>query len=271
MAVPFLLTALTCDPEVVRAADRAGVDRIGIDIERLGKELRQDRSTGARFSDHKLDDLRIVSANVTQADVFVRLNPLHEGTRQEISRAIEFGARVIMLPYFHTPSEAAAFVGLVDGRARPVLLLETAAAAARIDDIVALEGVTELMLGLNDLHRSLGLEHPFEVLTSQLVVDLAAKVRDAGLRFGFGGVGRPEDQTLFVPPDLVYAQYPRLGATAAWVARSFYHGIEPHQIPDAVRRCASAWRTGAGSHTRFWRRSARLAEQLRRPGRTAHG
>jgi 2-keto-3-deoxy-L-rhamnonate aldolase RhmA len=243
MPAAFTLTALTTDPAVIRAADVAGVDRIGIDIERLGKHLRQDPAEGLRFSDHSLDDLAAVAANVRRAEIFVRVNPLHAGTREEVERALSLGARVLMLPYFEDPCQAAAFLEIVAGRARAILLIETGTAAARIREIVALPGVSEIMVGLNDLHRCLGLRHPFEVLTSDLILSIARHTRDAGLPFGFGGLGRAGDGTLPIASDLVYAQYPRLGATAAWLARSFYTGLAPHGIPAAVRelRDRLAW------------------------------
>jgi len=234
MSAPFLLTALTRDPAVVRAADEAGVDRIGIDIELLGKHLRQDPREGVRFSHHSLDDLAAVAANVRRAQVFARLNPLHAGSRAEVERALALGARVLMLPYFEEPRQAAAFLEIVAGRADTVLLVETAAAASRIRELVALPGVSEIMVGLNDLHRSLGLSHPFQVLTSDLILSLSRHTRDAGIRFGVGGLGRACDDTLPVPSDLIYAQYPRLGATAAWLARSFYARLAPLEIPAAV-------------------------------------
>jgi hypothetical protein len=66
------------------------------------------------------------------------------------------------------------------------------------------------------------------------VETVARDVRRAGLRLGFGGVGRPSDASLPIQPDLVYPQYPRLGATAAWLARSFYSGLTSREIPGAV-------------------------------------
>jgi hypothetical protein len=56
------------------------------------------------------------------------------------------------------------------------------------------------------------------------------QVRDAGLRFGFGGLARAGDDALPVPPDMVYAQYARLGASTAWLARSFFAGGQPLDI-----------------------------------------
>jgi hypothetical protein len=54
---------------------------------------------------------------------------------------------------------------------------------------------------------------------------LAAEVLRKGLPLAIGGVGRVGDTTLPVPADLVYAQYPRLGATGAWLARSFANTV----------------------------------------------
>jgi 2-keto-3-deoxy-L-rhamnonate aldolase RhmA len=230
----FLLTAITCDPALVRAADAAGVDRVGIDIERIGKSQRQGHIPNARLSDHQLEQLATVAANVTRAEIFVRLNPLHEGLRAEIDRALALGAQALMLPYFSGPHEVACFVEMVGGRGSPILLLETAAAVVRLRDIVAVKGLTEIVVGLNDLHLSLGLPNHFEVVGSDLMTMIADRVRGAGLRFGFGGLARIDDSTLPVPPDLVCAQYPRLGATSAWLSRSFFRDLGPAGIASAV-------------------------------------
>ncbi len=46
--------------------------------------------------------------------------------------ALAGGTSVLMLPFFTTGTEVERFVRLVDGRARVVLLLETAAALVRL-------------------------------------------------------------------------------------------------------------------------------------------
>lgn len=40
------------------------------------------------------------------------------------------------------------------------------------------------------------------------------------MRFGFGGIGRVEDDGLPIRSDLIYPRYPRLGATAALISRA---------------------------------------------------
>lgn len=244
MTERFLLTAITSDPALICAADGAGVDRVGIDIERIGKVRRQGHIAGARISEHQLDELAIVAGHVKQAEVFVRVNPIHAGSPTEIDRAIELGARVVMLPQFRFPWEVERFVSLLRGRATAVLLLETAEGLAQIDEIIRVGGIAEVMVGLNDMHLALGMANHFEVVASDVMVRIGEVVRGAGLRFGFGGVARPDDHSLPVPPDLVIAQYGRLGATSAWLSRSFFHGLCPADVAGAVeqvRACLTMW------------------------------
>ncbi len=231
----FILTAITADPELIRACDDAGVDRIGIDIERIGKQARQGHLLSPRFAAHQLDDLDVVTANVRHAAIFARLNPLHERSAQEIERALQLKAQLLMVPYFTQPSEVSAFVQLVGARAEVIPLVETGAAAERISEIVTIPGLREIMVGLNDLHLSLALSNPFEIVTSSRMQTMAACVQNAGLRFGFGGLARVDDTSLPVPPDLIAAQYPRLGATSSWLSRSFFRGIDSSQVARAVR------------------------------------
>jgi hypothetical protein len=265
----FVLTAITADPDIVSHADAAGVDRIGIDIERIGKFDRQRHVPGARISPHQLDDLADVAARVKRAEIFARLNPIHVGSRLEVEQALSLGARVLMLPYFTHPREVAGFVEMIGGRAAPVLLLETAEAAERLPEILRVPGVAEVSVGLNDLHLSLGLSNIFDVVVSDVMETIAAQVRDAGMRFGFGGVARFRDRTLPVESDLVYAQYARLNATSAWLSRSFFVGLELREMAaevEIVRRRLSYW---AGQSESIWAsRRAELAtalEQLRVP------
>lgn len=216
----FQLTLLTTDPAVAIEGEKAGVQRIGIDIERLGKAERQ-AGQDTRLSDHTWDDLSEVAAVLRSSDVFVRLNPPHAGTASEVEIAIERGATVLMLPYFETEAEAADFAKHVRGRAYAMLLVETPRAIVRIREIAETSGIDEIMVGLNDLRLSMKLRG-FELLCSPLMSMLAKTVRGSGKSFSFGGLGRHDDTTLPLNPDLLYAQYPRLGATGAWLSRSFF-------------------------------------------------
>lgn len=217
----FTLTLFTNDPELAARADAAGVDRVGPDLEIVGK-LRRQGHLNTRISAHTIADIVAIRPRLARADLFVRTNPIHPGSTDEIERVIAEGAEVVMLPMFTTPEEVATFLRLVRGRAHTVLLLETALAAARIDEIIALGGFDEMHIGLNDLFISSGLRDQFEVLCSDILETACAKLRAARIRFGLAGIGRAGDTHLPVRSDLIYPQYPRLGASGAIVSRVFF-------------------------------------------------
>ncbi|MCB8838905.1 aldolase/citrate lyase family protein [Aurantimonas sp. VKM B-3413] len=217
----FVLTFITNDRFQAAAADAAGVDRVGVDLETLGKSVRQS-GLDTRLSYHSISDLQRVSQVLSRSDAFVRINPINSQSDQEIESVLEAGAKVIMLPYFTSPTEVAHFIDLVRARARTILLVETKPALERIDKILDIPGVDEIMAGLNDLRIQLRLRSHFEVLVSEALSRLARAVNDAGLPFSVGGLARPDDGNLPYPPDLVIAQYPRLDASGAWLSRSFF-------------------------------------------------
>ena len=229
----FTLTLLTDDQDLAVEADRAGVQRIGVDLETIGKAARQ-RGYDTRLSTHTWDDLGAVGNVVCRAGLFVRVNPLHDGTDREVERALVSRASVLMLPSFSTALEVERFVGSVRGRARVVILVEQAAAVARIREILSVPGVDEVMLGLNDLRLQFSVANHFEMLASPVVEMLASEVLGHGLPLSIGGVGRVGDDSLPVPVDLVLAQYPRLGATGAWLSRSFCRAASDVEFGAAV-------------------------------------
>lgn len=215
----FVLTLFTNDPALARRAEAAGIQRIGPDLERIGKADRQ-QHLDTWQSTHEESDVATVGEALQGAALFVRVNPPHPGLRSEVDRVIAMGASIVMLPFFDTTADVERFVEWVAGRARVLLLVETARSASIIEDIVAIGGVDEIHVGLNDLRLSLGISG-FEVMASPLLARISASVRGAGLPFGFGRVGRADDRSLPVDPDLIFAQYPRLIADRAFVSRFF--------------------------------------------------
>jgi hypothetical protein len=232
----FSFILMTNDPDLAREAERAGVERVGPDLEILGKEARQGH-LDARISRHSVEDVLRIRDALTEAEVFVRVNPIHPGSEAEIERVLDAGARAVMLPMFRTADEVSQFVGRVRGRATPILLVETPQAMMRIDEIVCIEGVGEVHFGLNDLHLGLRLHSHFEVLCSDLMDGLAGAARRKGLRYGFGAVARIGDQGLPIPPDQVVGELVRLGASQAILSRYFFPPeSEPFDFAGEIKR-----------------------------------
>jgi citrate lyase beta subunit len=247
-----VLTLWTNAPDLAARADAAGIDRVGLDLETIGKHERQ-AGLGTWISSHSEQDLPALAAVLSRARLFARTEPSNPELGDQVERLIEAGVQVLMLPMFSSAEEVARFADHVAGRATVVLLLETAEAMRRIDEIVAVAGVDEIHLGLNDLALSIGATNRFEVLTDEGVAHVARTIVQAGLRFGAGGLGRVDDRSLPIPTDLIYAQYARLGATAALVSRAFL-------APDPARVDLDAEVTRARERLAGW--ALRPAEEL---------
>ncbi len=218
------LMYITNNVEIARIAQKAGVDRIWIDMEYIDKEKRQGGLDTVK-SHHTVEDIRIIRPYVTSAELLVRINPVHEATdaycstEEEIEQTIEAGADVIMLPMFRTSSEVERFVKCVNGRTKTILLFETAESVENADEILSVEGIDEVHIGLNDLHLAYGKDFMFELLCDDTVKKLCEKFKNKGIKYGFGGIARVGHGML--PAEYVIAEHYHLGSTAAILSRGF--------------------------------------------------
>lgn len=218
------LMYITNNPITAQIAQEAGVDRIWIDMEYIGKDERQGGMDTVK-NHHTIDDIKKMRPIVTNAELMVRVNPLHTatddyyGSEDEINQSIEAGADVIMLPMFKTADDVKRFVSYVDGGAKVQLLVETAEAAAKIDSILEVPGVDEIHIGLNDLHLAMHKAFMFELICDDTVASLCKKMKAKGIKYGFGGIARVGYGML--PAEYIIAEHYHLGSTAAILSRGF--------------------------------------------------
>ena len=258
----FQLTLWSNDLQRVQWADRAGVDRIGVDLEIRGKAQRQ-AGLGTWISSHTIDDLIRIRPHLLRAATFVRCNALHDGSEKEIDELLACGATVVMVPNFSCASDVECFLGWVDGRAQVVPLVEQRAAVASIADLASL-GIKEVHVGLNDLSIDLGEPNRLAVLTLPLLDDLAEAAQHCGIRFGVGGLGRADDAQLPVPSGLVYAQHARLGSSGALLARSFFTpSMDESRFAEEIGRLHAAINDWRSRPTRDLEHARRTLERYR--------
>jgi len=220
------LLKITIDPNFVRRCDALEGMRLFVDLERMGKAERQ-AGRNTHISSHQIDDIGIVKAMLGQARLMVRVNPLHDGSTEEVEAVLAQGltqgtgkdADLLMLPMFMDAQSLREFVRIVDRRCPVVALLETAGALASMEDWIGTPGLHEVFVGLNDLHISLGMRFMFEPLANGMVDHVAAAAARQGLRFGFGGMARLNEGLL--PGRDVLAEHLRLGSQAVILSRSF--------------------------------------------------
>ena len=187
------------------------------------------------------------------------------------------GADRLMLPMFRTRAEVDAVVEAMrqaaedasaadasaSGGAAPepprlTLLAETVAAVEGIEGILAgqPDWVDHVHLGLNDLSLERGTSFLFAPVATGEVAELAARVRGAGRRFGFGGVGMPETGDL-VPAERILGEHVQVGSSCVILSRAFHAALDPARPddPDDPRSLA-----GGLARVRAWEARWRAAE-----------
>jgi len=211
---------ITNRPDVALLAERCTVDRIWIDLEIIGKEKRQSKINSVK-SNHSIKDVSVIRNVIHSAELLVRVNPLYDGTKQEINEVIARGADIVMLPMYHTIDEAKRFVDMVNGKAKTILLLETIAAEVNIEQTVALSGADEIHIGLNDLHIEYKMKFMFELLANGKVDEICKKIKPYNIPYGFGGIADLDEGGL-LPGRIIIAEHYRIGSSRAILSRSFY-------------------------------------------------
>ena len=209
---------ITNNIKIASIAQEAGVDRIWVDMEYKGKESRQAGMNTVK-SNHTIEDIKKLRPILTSSALQVRVNPLDEDSEKEINEAIAAGADYIMLPMFRTRTDVEQFISMVGGRAKTILLLETAESAENLNDYVDVEGIDEIHIGLNDLHLSYNKNFMFELLTDGTVEKLTHILREHNVRFGFGGIARIGHGLL--PAEMILTQHYALGSQMAILSRGF--------------------------------------------------
>lgn len=213
---------ITNNPGLASYVVANGVDRIFVDLEINGKVERQGHLSTV-ISRHDIADIRRIRAAVPDAEILVRVNPVHDGLEMEVDQVIAAGADVIMLPMFRAPNEVRDFIAMVAGRVRVSLLVETVGAMKTLAETASLRGVDEVHIGLNDLHLELKNNFMFEPLANGLVDEMAAILQRANIPFGIGGIARVGEGIL--PAELLISEHVRLGSNAAILSRTFHRQI----------------------------------------------
>ncbi len=227
---------ITNNPVIAEIAQEAGVDRIWIDLETLGKEERQAGLNTVK-SKHDIEDIKKIKPLLTTSELMVRVNPLNPNSESEISAVIEAGAQYVMLPMYRTAEDVARFLKYVNGRAKTILLLETIDAQRNLEDYVDFEGIDEIHIGLNDLHLDYKLKFMFELVANDTVSNIARTLKMHNIRFGFGGFARIGYGML--PAEVILTDHYAIGSEMAILSRGFCDANivdDPMEIADIFKK-----------------------------------
>ena len=217
------LMYITNNIDIAKIAEKAGVNRIFIDLEFIGKEERQ-KGLDTVKSRHSISDISKIKQSVN-TEILVRINPIHErindyiSTEEEIEAVIQSGADILMLPMFKTSNEVKRFLNAVNGRAKTVLLLETSEAVNNLEEIIKFNKIDEIHIGINDLHLALKKKFMFELFIDGTIEKVTRILRKHDIVFGIGGIARIGHGD--VPAEYIIPEHYRLGSSMAILSRSF--------------------------------------------------
>jgi HpcH/HpaI aldolase/citrate lyase family len=240
------LLKITNDPEVALSCESLAGVRIFVDLEINGKVARQ-AGRDTVISGHSVADVAAVRRVVKRSELMVRINPWFHGSVQELESVLAHKPDWVMLPMFRGRDDLEAFVQAVGGRAKTVALLETKEALDTVPQWIGLAGLDEVYLGLNDLHLALRCAFMFEPLAMGWVDRVALAAREAGKRFGFGGMARLSEG--LIPGQAVLGEHVRLGSQAVILSRTFHRPGSGTTLEDDVKALREA-------EARLHRRSA---------------
>lgn len=271
MAIEFL--SITADPAYAKRLWAIEGNTVMVDLEQRGKAERQ-RSRDTVLSSHTFEDAARVAEIPRRGSMLVRIEATETGGLTQIPHLAALGVERLMLPMFRdrkaVDETGEALERWGKGRMRLTLLAETDAAVRGIEEILRDQPpcLDQVHIGLNDL--SLERETPFlfwPLLTGE-IAELAETVRDAGRRFGFGGVGAPG--TGLVPAERILGEHVRVGSEAVILSRSFHSSyadgkdMSLEEGITALRTWEEKWRVAGPDELET--NHAILAEAIRRIG-----
>ena len=214
----------------------AGAAGVVIDWERRGKRRRQ-AGADTEINTHTPADLAAVRA-ATGGRVLCRVNRWGPWTSAEIELAALLGADEVLLPLVRRTGEVDAALDAVGGRCRLGILVETAEAVGRADELVR-RPVSRVYVGLNDLMIDRGAQSLFGAMVDGTVDRVAAAAAAHGVPFGVAGLTVPEGGRP-VPSRLLAGALARLGASFTFLRRSFHHDTAGRDLAVDVPRILAA-------------------------------
>ena len=214
----FYITNNKIEAQIV---DRAGIDWIFIDLEKIGKEARQNNMNTVK-SQHKISDIKLINSVKSKSKILVRTNPYGEWTKNEIAQIANGGyVDMIMLPYFKDVNEVKSFLKITKNYSFKIaLLLETMGAIRNLDKILLLDGIDYIHIGLNDIHIERKTNFMFEAFSDGLIESVVNKIKNKNIKFGIGGIACVTKDILPSAKTILTEHY-RLGSCGVILSRTF--------------------------------------------------
>ena len=215
--------AFTNETLLAKSLDQSPqVDTIFVDLEINGKAERQ-KGKNTLISKHTFEDIKKIRKIVCKSSLGVRVNPFYSGSDLEISRAINEGADVIMLPMFKNIFEVNKLLEIIDDKCSLDLLVETPEALKFLDQI-PFKKIRYIHFGINDLSLALKKNNMFEIFFEKEFQKACGFLYSKKILFGIGGIGAMGHK--LIPPELILAANLYLHSERLILSRSFLSAID---------------------------------------------
>jgi hypothetical protein len=218
-----------------QAAVAAGITRLVVDLEVVGKHERQ-VGHDTQVNTHQVSDI-VTVRRAAGCAVTCRVNSVGAGTDDEIEAVVDTGADEVLVPMAREVAEVERVLDAVGGRAAVAVMVETQAAVDLADALASLP-VSRLYLGLLDLWIDRRSRHPFEALADGTIDRVAEVARCRGRGFGFGGLTLPGGGYP-LPVQHLFNELSRT-STFTFLRRSFERDVPDADMAAAVSSIRSA-------------------------------
>lgn len=230
----LLLFHVDSVPLTIRLAE-ASVDGVIVDWESSGKQARQAGwDTQIALPDPEaLSQLKLACA----CPLLCRIDHQPQTLHRQVEAALVGGGEEILLPMIRTPAEVEFFLGLLNGRCRASILVETQAAVDCIAELTRFP-LYRIYIGLNDLaidrreKRSIFLpliDGTVERIREQATIPLGI----AGLTHPLGGWP--------IPARLLLREMARLDCRFSFLRLAFYRDATCYPPTELVKAIRAEW------------------------------
>lgn len=230
----FELLLFSTEDGRVREAVGAGIDAVVVDLERRGKEQRQ-QGFDTQVGTDSLHDIEAVRRSFT-GRVTVRIDGFGPWTRPQVDAVRALGADELLLPMVRDVYEVEKVLEWASPSLQVGIVVETAEAVAIARELAELP-LSRAYLGLHDLAICRSTPSPFAAVADG-TVEFCRRMFGKR-RFGFAGLTDPQ-RGFPIPCSLLIDEMARVGCDCAFLRRSFLNDVAPGEMSEAVTRIRAA-------------------------------
>ena len=223
------------DPQIMQKYHNHGINHCLIDMEVMGKDLRQ-LGFDTDINPGTYHDLASIAA-LPRVTSWCRLNQLGSWSEEECEKAIAAGAQILILPMIRQRREVEEFLELINGRTKICIMLETERAVELAEEVHGLP-FEYAYFGLHDYNIATGNRFIFKPLLDGTIEKVRRILKD--YKFGFAGLtdiakGAP------IPAIQILKELARLKANFVFLRRSFKKDVCIDHVQQSVSEIDRAW------------------------------